>query len=250
MQSLKGPLYDNCQILAPDGTLMCRCNRKRTDWYTNRGLAEIVCNDPHTIRLLFQPKGLGKAGQPYYLQVLDNMCVVCGLQDDLTKHHCVPICYRQYFPEEKRSRQHYDVLPVCVECHHKYEPFAYALKREIQTNLGIQPESPSTLPFKIKGYAVALQKFGNKIPVERVQILRAKISEYLKREVSAEDIEKLASESLSKNLRKMEVSPSQLVVERLTDLDAFIIKWRKHFVETMQPKYLPPYWEIPYQENI
>ena len=42
-------------------------------------------------------------------------------------------------------------------------------------------------------------------------------------------------------------SHEALVVEQLTSpklLNQFIIKWRRHFIETMKPKHLPPGWKV------
>jgi hypothetical protein len=60
------PLYDNCALLAPDGTLMCRVPRKRIEWYLARGLGEMVADDPPALKLNFQPKANGHAGDAFF----------------------------------------------------------------------------------------------------------------------------------------------------------------------------------------
>ena len=37
---------------------------------------------------------------------------------------------------------------------------------------------------------------------------------------------------------------SEVVVSKCEDLKEFIKMWREHFVQTMQPKYMPDYWNI------
>jgi len=57
--SLKKPIYENCQILAPDGEILCKCDRKKVEWYLDRDLADLVKEDPLTARLKFEPSGRG-----------------------------------------------------------------------------------------------------------------------------------------------------------------------------------------------
>ena len=96
-------LYGNCQILHPDGSLMCYCAMRKINWYLKRNLATQISNNPVVIKLNFQPKGKGNADNPFYLQERRNICVVCGTQENLTKHHCVPYCFRKHFPNEYKS---------------------------------------------------------------------------------------------------------------------------------------------------
>ena len=32
-------MYDNCRLYAPDGQLLCTCDRKKAEWYINKQLA-------------------------------------------------------------------------------------------------------------------------------------------------------------------------------------------------------------------
>ena len=38
--SRKTPLYHNCLLTAPDGCLLCTCDRKKAEWYVNKDLGE------------------------------------------------------------------------------------------------------------------------------------------------------------------------------------------------------------------
>ncbi|KAJ2874276.1 hypothetical protein FB639_004118 [Coemansia asiatica] len=46
-------------------------------------------------------------------------------------HHVVPYQYRQYMPEDIKSHSSFDLLPVCIGCHDKYEQHANALKKHL-----------------------------------------------------------------------------------------------------------------------
>jgi hypothetical protein len=61
----KGKLYDNCQLQAPDGTVVSTCARDRADWYIAKGLGVRVdgghgggdgeSDEPLVVRLKFKP---------------------------------------------------------------------------------------------------------------------------------------------------------------------------------------------------
>ena len=93
------PLYHNCYLQAPDGDILCTCDRKKAEWYVSKELGQVVNDDPFTVRLKFEPSGraLGEVGQ-YYTQVKLNQCVVCGSTDKFVRKNVVPREYRKYFP--------------------------------------------------------------------------------------------------------------------------------------------------------
>lgn len=93
------PLYHNCYLQAPDGDILCTCDRKKAEWYITKKLGELVETEPYTVRLNFEPSGraLGEVGQ-YYTQVKVNQCVVCGCTEKFIRKNVVPREYRKYFP--------------------------------------------------------------------------------------------------------------------------------------------------------
>jgi len=127
-------IYGNCKVLSPENILMFRCDFKKANWYLSRNLGEVVEEEPLTIRLKFEPKGLGNHNKEWGLSEMSNKCVVCGDKEFLTKHHVVPHSYRRFFPIEIKSHNFHDVLSVCVGCHADYELMADDLKLEISEN--------------------------------------------------------------------------------------------------------------------
>src|SRR5271166_1799420 len=103
LTELKRPLYDNCCVYSIDGALLFKSNKKRALWYVERNLATVLKEDPFEIKLNFITKGLGHKDDPFYLQSRDNICIVCGSEAELTRHHIVPFCFRRFFPLEKKD---------------------------------------------------------------------------------------------------------------------------------------------------
>lgn len=102
MSTRAKPLYDNCIMTAPDGEVLCTCDRKKAEWYVIKELADIVTDQPtYTIRLKFEPKGraVGEVGK-YYQTPKENKCVVCGEKDSYIRKNVVPRDYRRHFPRE------------------------------------------------------------------------------------------------------------------------------------------------------
>ncbi|KAJ2158128.1 hypothetical protein GGF46_004000 [Coemansia sp. RSA 552] len=122
-------IYGNLRVLDVDGNLLFRAGEKRLEWYLSRGLADRI--DSSTIQLRFANKGTGRQGSPFYLQDMDNACVVCGTTETLTIHHVVPRQYRQHMPETIKSRSSHDLLPLCVNCHDGYERYAVQFKKHL-----------------------------------------------------------------------------------------------------------------------
>lgn len=54
--SCPAQVYDNCRMLAITGELLCYCDARKLHWYLDKGLAELVTEEPPTIRLLFEHK--------------------------------------------------------------------------------------------------------------------------------------------------------------------------------------------------
>lgn len=57
--SIQKPVYENCRILAPDGEILCKCDRKKVEWYLSKNLATKLEDDPLVIQLNFEPNGRG-----------------------------------------------------------------------------------------------------------------------------------------------------------------------------------------------
>lgn len=244
-------IYGNCVVLSPEGQIMFRCLEERARWYLKRNLAIIKGDNPLTIQLTFQPKGNGEPHR-FLKDKRENKCVVCGTMDldVLTRHHLVPYEYRQFFPEQRKEHNSIFVVAICRDCHSKYESqFAIDYKKQLASvyNAPVNCLSKSKSSAAI-GALNTLRKYSLNLPIERLEILKKSITDYLALEKIEKDVDFNSEESIKRlhDFLKLEESDNsnkhgKLVVERCVDLDSFELGWIEHFINSMNPKYLPDY---------
>jgi hypothetical protein len=244
LHSTKNTVYSNCSIYHPDGTLMCRCSHKKINWYLKRGLATSLSDTE--IQLKFTPKGKGHHLEEYYLEDRVNHCVVCGVKDNLTKHHVVPYQYRKHM-DTLKNHSHFDVLCICTECHTKYETQANLLNKSLMLRYNIQHSKPLTteekLLVKVKSYVEAIKSSKATIPKVRLDSMFEFVSKSLGMEVSLSNVHEIHVK-----LPDMQpLEPGKMVLDKwlnnsMCSLKDFIVMWRKHFIETTSPKFLSELW--------
>ena len=235
-------LYGGIKILSPEGGILCRCNKKKANWYLDRELADKKSED--CIVLRFTPKGFG---DPYLIHSKENICVVCGSDKELTKHHVVPRSYRQHFPVQFKTHLSHDCVLLCVDCHEKYELASRdrqkVLARRYNVVLrGAEGKSPLSRAF---GAMKALLDHMNKIPPERQKQLWEIIEQHLGYKPKREDFHTILAN------KPVMQTHGELLVSKFSEkrLVGFIMGWRKHFVKVMTPNFLPEGWAITSKTN-
>lgn len=234
------PIYESFAMIHPNGELMCYTNFKRANWYVEKGLAEWI--EDKKFILKFEPNGNGKNNLPYYTQVLENKCVVCGTEDEekgLNKHHVVPYVFRSRFPVQYKESNHHDVLVTCVDCHENYEKYANRLKSKLAIDLGID----------INQQMSEEEKYNKKI-LSAKNIL-SKRQEIHTMKIPQEKLKQL-EEIANKELLPLEEKPkgafwADKIVEDVllkNNLVNFVKMWRQHFIDFAKPQYLPNYWAV------
>jgi hypothetical protein len=241
-------LYGNVRFQGPDGEAMFHGDGEKALWYLNRGLVEVVSRDPPVLRLRFAPGGRGHAGDAFYLAGKVNRCVVCGAGEGLNRHHAVPSVYRRHLPAEVKDHSHHDVLLLCLACHEKYEAAADRLKAELGEEFGVPlhglPGERDRERGRAVKFALALLRHGGQIPPARKEEMLAVVATWLgKATVSAADLAGVA-ELASDRGGGQAVEHGQHVVARTEDVQAFVRRWREHFLRTMRPKFLPEHWDV------
>lgn len=254
-------LYGNYQIQHPNGELMFKCSNQKALWYINRQLVDIVSQNPPVLRLRFNPAGNGHVGDQFYLGHKFNKCVVCGCEKGLNRHHVVPILYRRSFPSQIKNHNYHDIVLLCLDCHEKYEKEAEQLKHKIGEEYGFplgafrddQGNLFGTDPVQREAItaASALLHYSDTIPEERKNVLRDRIKSWTGEPVTEETIKKMADGalwkiSLMRRRKEGFHSHGEYVGKKLdTDekLRTFIVRWRNHFLQTMNPQHLPAGWD-------
>lgn len=244
-------LYGNNMVYSPDGVLMFRASDKRAEWYLSRNLAEIIKEDSEGrhIRLLFNPNGKGHENDDYYTEKRYNRCVVCGEDNEelLTKHHVVPYMYRKFFPDEYKNRSSHDVVLMCKMHHYEYETHAFKLKNLIAEEYGVVDLTESSnvyydkeLQFA-KSVANALLKYVENIPEGRISEMKRDFIKYTGLEPTTENLEKI----LNLDIRyRNDINHGEVIVSKIVDIQAFVERWRQHFLDYAKPKYLSENWSV------
>ena len=259
--------YNSSAVFHPNGQFMFYCERRRAEWYLKKNLAEVIStNDSRLeVKLLFEPKGIGPNDEFSSHEII-HRCVVCASFNDLTKHHIVPSCYRKFFPKEYKSRINHDVVIVCEYHHHVYEDLANIVKEHLalryhvptlQECSELQSASSNPLLKKLNVTRSLLKTYFQQLEKDKVS---DKLLEKMK--IIGIDVEKTHHTSLCEMLQHAEdqidsvmdvsidVEHGQLIVSKLENIDAFIKMWRKHFIETMDPQYMPTGWSVGYKTKM
>ncbi|XP_053680516.1 exonuclease 3'-5' domain-containing protein 2 [Anopheles nili] len=269
------PLYHNCVMQAPDGELLCTCDRRKAEWYVQRELGELVCEAPYTVRLRFEPAGraVDEAGK-YYQQVKENICVVCGAQESFNRKNIVPRDYRRHFPVVMKEHVSHDVLLLCADCHQRSNIVDERLRQELATlceaPLSGQKNGSKEIRIEamaeIRKAARALLYNASQIPAERRQFLEERLllllnglengtdanptelqSEQRITELTVELLEEYSNVDISMR-NELYCAHGERVVDYFKNIPGGLSqlerRWREHFLRTMRPKHLPPLWSV------
>lgn len=222
--------YENMKRLSIDGEFDCYTNAKRMDWFISRNLAVKIDDD--TYQLTFITKGDNSERSAFYQEPIENKCVACGTDEELTKHHVVPSQYRKFLPIKYKSRSSYDVVIMCDTCHNKYELEADKLSDFFLNKYGVIDKS--LIYNKIKRYRSVLTHHSDRLPEDRLN----EISTFLITELN-DTISNIMTDKYD-NI-KFE-SPAEVLMSRINDYEKFIITWREHFLEHVDPQHISQVW--------
>jgi hypothetical protein len=288
--SMKSPMYDNVFMLDPDRNLMCTISLKKAKWYVRKGIAEwtspIIAGDKlddadKYIRLLFQPNG-GKGtnctsdksdSERLYLQTpKQNICVSCGSNGHHMRHYIVPYSYRSLFPDEYKSHMSHDIVILCPDCHLNIDTATKRRMNQLEGELRDElnksstdgydywcsPVIEDTYLYHVRSCAIALVKWRENMPVEKVASHEREVREFLagrqQNGIIDEDapLTKAQLQSVcgvNYRIKNDEYIPgSELVVQSLNcdgdKIEAFIKEWRRHFINVVRPGFMPRGWSV------
>ncbi|KAK2587500.1 hypothetical protein KPH14_003200 [Odynerus spinipes] len=262
----KKPLYHNCYLQAPDGDILCTCDRKKAEWYVKKNLANVIEEEPYTVRLRFEPSGraLGEVGQ-YYTQVKVNQCVVCGALEKFIRKNVVPREYRKYFPLIMKAHQSHDVLLLCPTCHEVSNSYDLQLRRKLAELCNAPLAGPLThvrdrsiSNWRRLHCAIKALRDKSMLPLRRQEELTNIVLEYTgQQEVTPILLDLLDEElknALSSSVNQLKHQPHGLkVVQYFEGKEGGLVElermWREHFLTTMRPRYLPNLWSVRHNQE-
>ena len=264
---------ENWKVYHPNGNHMFTCSGKKARWYLDRDLA--IAMDDFAIQLTFKPNGLGfSENEEFGRSIREARCVVTGFKDDLQRHHIVPYCYRKYFPEIYKSKNHHDVVLINHDKHSEYEIEATKYKDELALEYNIK-----TIQEYNKAYSLLLKEnngdtvcainnlnaiFSGYGKIPMVNIRRNLMSVSLNTGIPYDILLEFNYIQLYKVLLELKKEYEHVsqhfqqrhrqfyehgyhLIRKLNTEDKmreFIILWRKHFIETMNPQFMPNGWSI------
>lgn len=253
------PLYGGCRMLSPDGTHLANVSRGKADWYVNRGLGELVCNEPCTFRLISEPAGPGHSGDDFYLQEMTNQCVGCGHSGGLVRFSIVPHSFRSQLPKRLREHSSHDIVLLCLQCFKLVSDASSARRQLLFAEANIEEHSHMKCPInahkeRARKAARALDTPGlpQNVREEKLAVLR----EYLGRPAG----EPLTQAEISgvSNVQVRSMAPDYVPPEVRLALHlqlaegsgcemrchTFVVAWRQLFIEALRPQCLPRGWDV------
>lgn len=267
---------ENWKVYNPDGRHMFTCGEKKATWYLERDLAEIIGD--YEIKFTFDPRGNGyEDNEVFGRNLREPICVVSGLREGLQRHHIVPYCYRTYFPVRYKSKNHHDVVLINHQHHSDYEVEATKFKDEIAEIYGVKTISELNIE-----YTGVLREIGKKHGI-LLNMLHSIFRSYGKtnQEILIEKLRFVADETEipfelvirynyvqlyklyllikeehTKNTDKFKAANRMLydhgyhIVQKLDTeekIEGFVKLWRNHFIDTMNPVYMPEGWSIDFR---
>jgi len=248
----KGNLYEHCRLLNNKGEILANCNKKKIQWYLDRGLGTIVKEEPLTLKLNFVANGPGHKGNKFYLEKKQNVCVGCGTKKDIVRYHVVPLYYRKYFPEFLRSHCSHDIVLLCIKCRARVNE--NVMFKKIAEETGVPHDIPKFVDLpevahaKKAASALLRPEILERIPLDRQKKLRETCAKYLKKscdEVTPKDLRRI----LDRNIREAVsayVPPGKQIVDNMSleEVRRLIYRWRQFFLDTVKPQHLSKYWSV------
>ncbi|XP_060684308.1 exonuclease 3'-5' domain-containing protein 2 [Hemiscyllium ocellatum] len=256
----KSPLYDNCFLHAPDGQPLCTCDRKKAQWYIDKGIGELISEDPFVVKLKFEPSGRPESQEDYYLTTKENLCVVCGKRESYIRKNIVPHEYRRHFPVQMKDHNSHDVLLLCTACHATSNYYDNVLKQQLATEfnapIGCEEsvrllEDPGRR--RVRSGARALLRAEGLPQTRRKELQDILKAFYGKETLTREILEEGAS--LETRVFNESYVPHGLKVTQscavggLRALMSLEKRWRQHFLDYMQPRHLPPMWSVDHNHS-
>lgn len=234
--------YGDIEMYSPDDQLMFRTNQSRLKSYIKKGLVEKL-NDKK-FRFNFVPKGLGYGERNKgLLEPRENRCVRCGDEDlfVLTRHHIVPSRFRRHLPDNIKGHNHKYVVFLCCECHNEYGHHENRLNDMIAEEMDTKTLKECTEEIHVEkriitGLADTIL-FKHNVPEHRLEQLKMDFQRRTGLEPNVHNLIKVRKSKYEPVSKENDFG--RIIINKIKNIYEFQQRWLEHFVNTMQPKYLP-----------
>ncbi|XP_071089719.1 exonuclease 3'-5' domain-containing protein 2-like [Haliotis cracherodii] len=258
------PLDFRCQLQTLSGKLIQRCDIFKAEWYLEKNLGRKISDDPFIVQLKYELE-MTNEDEVHDNLYEDNedtvaMCVVCGRTHAFIKKYVIPTEYKRYFHRVlKSARRSQNILILCPDCYQVSsqhdailrQQLAHKCNAPLDSGAGSKTVTDYELQ-KVKAAAKALKFNREKIPQARVQELESTVMDFFEVTSLEPEIIEQASEMDVKVVNSSYVSHGKKVVMYYradNKLYEFEKMWRQHFLETMQPKHMPPFWTVDFRDK-
>jgi hypothetical protein len=129
---------------------------------------------PIRMRLRRAARGRGMQGDEFHLEDKENVCVVCGTAEELTRLYVVPKLFRLGMPDACKNHTSHDVVLACGRCHVMADQGLSAFSREWLTDALVCSSRGSIARFlpiaraNLKRYPVLASETPGKTPVDEL----------------------------------------------------------------------------------
>jgi len=258
------------------------------DTGNNTGDATGDATNATCIRLLFEhnraePESYEETSDTNFARYLRtakrNVCVRCGDDGHHMRHYILPYTYRTLLPEAYKKHMSHDVVILCPDCHVVCERASKGRMKALEDRLRMELHGPDSLRVPpviddphlghVKSCAIALVKWRDNIPADKLERYEREVREYLASICDNEEEKESILNGGTAEEGRRQLTKAQLqtacgvryrvknpefvpgpviVVESLKGeedrIDAFIIDWRKLFIDTANPRHMPTGWRV------
>merc|ERR1712240_19556 len=160
-----------------------------------------------------------------------------------------------------KDHQSHDVLLMCVRCHQRSNMYDADLRKKLseECNAPIGTETDVKLRenaelkrVRSAGRALQANRKRQCIPAARLQELEAALLEHYQVEELSDEIIDRAADCNFLMENGDYVPHSRAVVQFFLERGGLLqleVRWRKHFLETMKPAFLPDLWSVDHQAD-
>lgn len=263
--AMKKPMYDNIRMVDSDHKHLCNISHKKAKWYVVKNLGKWTNSDEKELQLLFEPRhrsidvrSIDDDGD-YIRSQKKNQCVACGEKQFLVRHYIVPYSYRAELPERYKTHLCHDIVALCYSCNLDASQSTQERMNWIEDSLRQHLTHQENTQFhfyshlrRVKKSAQALKSQSHRLPESKTLEFQKLIREHFSLPSSQELNPKYIQ--MAVDIEYQELNPKyipgpQLVINSLKndeDIANFVYEWRRFFIDTVRPQFLPDGWNVYY----